>query len=139
MTYKITGELSSLRWWCDQQPPGPVVDATVNGFLWMLSIASGVSARVLREQLDAPSQVAPAPAAPPPSPVPVETPGWQGLGIPRIEGRQREVTADEPVAAPRAWTTGPDGRPIRAEASYAELAGRGPLVDTEGTEPATGV
>lgn len=136
MRYDVDPELAVLRTWRDSQPPATSVDDTTAGFLWALSLVTGTPADRLRDRLDGGPLVSPTPAVESSLPA---APQWRGLGIPRIDGRQREVVDGEPVAAPRAWTTGPDGRPIPAEGSYAERAARVPLVDTEGTETATGV
>jgi hypothetical protein len=63
----------------------------------------------------------PSPIPTTPAPAPLQ-PGWQGLGVPPIGNRTRTVDPDTPMAEPRAYTTGPDGKPIAAARSYADQA-----------------
>jgi hypothetical protein len=127
----VRDELAVLRAWRDVQAPSEARDATVAGFLWALALVADVEVSELRARMDGPREPAAAfrPAEPVVTPVtlpwsaPVGTedmPAWPGLGIARIE-RTREA-GDGPAARPRAFTAGPDGRPVALAASYAEMA-----------------
>lgn len=151
MRADVADELAVIRAWRDVQAPGDTRDAMVAGFLWALALVADQDVVELRARLDAPRRPEDAfrPAAPvtasgpagvtaaeleriaggplvpgsswaEPRPDPESAPPWPGLGIDRIP-RTREA-GDQPVGQARAYTAGPDGRPVALEASYAEMA-----------------
>lgn len=144
MRADVSSELTVLRAWRDAQAPSEGREATVAGFLWALALVGDVEVAELRQRLDGPRSTEPSlTAAPAPAeamfvpgstvagawPDPSSAPPWRGLGIQRIE-RTREA-GDGPVGRGRAFTAGPDGRPVRLAASYAEMAAE-TLVEARG-------
>jgi hypothetical protein len=126
----VVDELAVIRSWRDVQAPGETRDAMVAGFLWALALVGDLDVSELRARLDTPRDpaaafqpVAPLVSAAPAVPVtvlPDPALPWPGLGIARIE-RTREA-GDGPVSSARAFTAGPNGRPVALSSSYAEMA-----------------
>jgi hypothetical protein len=133
MRADVADDLAVIRSWRDVQPPSDTREAMVAGFLWALALVAEIDVTDLRARLDSPRRGEDAfrPAVPvtaPAGPLPLApvgpegtaVPPWPGLGIARIPRTQE--ASDGPLSPGRAFTAGPDGRPVRLAASYAEMA-----------------
>lgn len=141
MSLSPQAALDAVKSWYQAMPATEGTNAILNGFLWALSLVSDLPVEGLRQQVTGTRPTAPQAPAPPPedvtgSDMPTmnlleSEPPWPGLGIKRIP-RVKPADLESPVGTGRAFTTGPNGRPIPMTKSYSEMAAENPGTESSG-------